>query len=498
MPINDADPQDWIYFHFNPELQGIEFRDVGGGLYEQVFVRHPSTDPFIATWYTFPNQNEYAPKDLFSKHPSKPGLWLYEGRSDNVIVFSNGEKFNPNAMEGILNSYPDIRQVLVIGQARFQPAALIELEGEPPLSDEARKSFLDELAPYLNKANDAAPGYAKLQPEYIAFTKADKPMLVADKGTVKRAATLRAYQAEIDNLYADAERLANNVPITELSVHDIDALTGSLQDMMAATIRIDRLEPDQDIFAAGTDSLQVINMVRQLKASLAKAEPDFPIDLISAKVIYSNPKAAQLAKSLHQLATKGDEVYQDLEQIRIQKMKDYLAKFSEDLPKATGQKAEKDDRLTVVLTGSTGSLGSYLIDALLAPKQVPRIICLNRSSDAEEKQKEVNASRDLITDWGNRIRFLKTDLSKPHLGLSSTDYEMLLHDTSYIIRKPNPSARCHPTQRLTICQTTNGKSTSTSPSTPSLPTSPAPGTSLTSAPTPSSRPPSSSHRASRR
>lgn len=188
-------------------MKGIEFREIEKGLYEQVFVHHPSTDPYHSVWYTFPDKDEYSASDLFSKHPSKPNLWLYEGRADNMIVFSNGEKFNPGGMETTLHSHPDVTNALVVGQARFQPAALIELKGNPSLSDKAKKEMLDSLTPYIDKANEAAPGFAKLQRDLIAFTTPEKPMILADKGTVKRAATTKAYEHEIDNIYADAEVL---------------------------------------------------------------------------------------------------------------------------------------------------------------------------------------------------------------------------------------------------------------------------------------------------
>ena len=150
LPLYDKEPEDWIYFHLDPRMKGIEFREIDKGLYEQVFVPHPSTDPYHSVWYTFPDKDEYSASDLFSKHPSKPNLWRYEGRADNMIVFSNGEKFNPGGMETTLHSHPDVTNVLVVGQARFQPAALIELKGQPALSDKAKKEMLDSLTPYID------------------------------------------------------------------------------------------------------------------------------------------------------------------------------------------------------------------------------------------------------------------------------------------------------------------------------------------------------------
>ncbi|CAD6576361.1 MAG: hypothetical protein ASARMPRED_007703 [Alectoria sarmentosa] len=434
-PLYDKEPEDWVYFHFDPRMKGVEFREFGDGLYEQFFLRHPSTDPYHSTWYTFPNLSEYSTKDLFSKHPTKPDLWFYEGRSDDVIVFSNGEKFNPSAMEAVLRTHPDVSRCIVVGQARFEPAALIELKGSP--SEEANKELLDSFTPYIIKVNETAPAYAKLQRDHIAFIKPDKPMSMADKGTVKRAATTKAYKEEIDQLYANADDAS--LPTVRLDAHDRDTLTTGLQDLLVGTIGLEAITPEQDIFAVGADSLQVMNLVRQLRSSFTAQQGEAVIQphLITPKIVYSNPTAAKLADALHQLTGHSAEVSEKMEEQRIKKMEEMLAKYSEDLPKASANSVdvgEGDDKLTVVLTGSTGSLGSYLLDALIASDRVSKVICLNRGAQSEDKQKKSNASRGLVTEWGkDKVQFLTTDLSKPHLGLKANDYDLLVKEASFII-----------------------------------------------------------------
>lgn len=444
LPLYHKEPEDWMYFHLHPDMKGIEFREVSDGLYEQFFVRHPSTDPYHATWYTFPDKPEYSTHDLFSKHPTKSNLWFYEGRSDDVIVFSNGEKFNPSAMEAILRTHPSVSRALVVGQARFEPAALIELRGTP--SEEAKKDLLDSFTPYLIKVNEAAPAYAKLQRDHIAFTKPEKPMIMADKGSIKRAATTKAYEEEIDQIYANADDAS--LPTMKLDTHDVDALTEGLQELLIGTIGLEVISPDQDIFAVGADSLQVMNLVRQLRSSLAAQHGEgheegvIPPHLISPKIVYSNPTASKLANALHQMTGHSAEVSEKLEEQRIEKMEQMLAKFSEDLPKglANGVDVREDDnKLVVVLTGSTGSLGSYLLDALLGSKQVSKVICLNRGAHSEDKQKKANASRGLITEWDReKVQFLTTDLNKPRLGLDENDYDLLVREASFIVRKSPP------------------------------------------------------------
>ena len=426
-----------MYFHYSPDLKGVEFREVGDGLYQQFMVRHPSTDGYHATWYTFPDKSEYCTSDLFSKHPTKPDLWFYEGRSDDVIVFSNGEKFNPSAMEATLRTHPDVSRVIVVGQARFEPAALIELHGSR--SEKSEKDLLDSFTPYIIKVNETAPAYAKLQRDHITFTKPDKSMIMADKGSVKRAATTKAYAEEIEQLYAHAND--SSLPTIKLDAEDRDALEKGLQQLLVGTIGLESIAPEQDIFAIGADSLQVLNLVKQLRSSFEAQHGHgvVPPHLISPKLIYANPTAAKLADALHQMSGHGAEASGKLEEQRLKKMEDMLTKYSKDLPKATANEVnvkEDEKKLTIVLTGSTGSLGSYILDALLGSDRVAKVICLNRGVHSEDKQKKSNASRDLISDWeSDKVQFLTTNLGKAHLGLSSSDYDVLVKEASFIIRK---------------------------------------------------------------
>ncbi|KAB5545666.1 hypothetical protein GE09DRAFT_1224624 [Coniochaeta sp. 2T2.1] len=63
-------------------------------------------------YYTFPNlKTEWSTKDLYKKHPTLPDHWMYHGGTDNIIVFSNGEKLKPSTVEDALGmitlSLPD-------------------------------------------------------------------------------------------------------------------------------------------------------------------------------------------------------------------------------------------------------------------------------------------------------------------------------------------------------------------------------------------------------
>lgn len=73
---------------------------------------------------------------------------------------------------------------------------------------------------------------------------------------------------------------------------------------------------------------------------------------------------------------------------------------------------------TVILTGSIGALGSYILNILLANSTVAHVYCLNRSSDGLLFQTERNQARGLPAQLSStRITFLAVELSQSHLGL---------------------------------------------------------------------------------
>jgi thioester reductase-like protein len=99
--------------------------------------------------------------------------------------------------------------------------------------------------------------------------------------------------------------------------------------------------------------------------------------------------------------------------------------------------SEADGAITVILTGSTGSLGSYLLDSLVRQEHIRKIYCLNRAEDGLAKQKIASGDRGLDTAaWGtDRVEFLHVDLSQPIFGLTRKKYPQLLQETTHIIRE---------------------------------------------------------------
>jgi acyl-coenzyme A synthetase/AMP-(fatty) acid ligase len=117
-PIEVMQRDDWPYIKLSACAGGV-YRPYADDIYELVIERKPGLEPFQPVFWMYPDLEEYHTKDLFTKHNSKADLWLWQGRTDDIIVLSNGEKFNATAMEDmIVSGHPAVESALVCGEGR--------------------------------------------------------------------------------------------------------------------------------------------------------------------------------------------------------------------------------------------------------------------------------------------------------------------------------------------------------------------------------------------
>jgi MFS family permease len=293
IPVKPKDMEDWAYFHFADEEVGIEWHPSGQeGLYELVYVRKLELDHLQGPFITFPDLSEYHTKDCFSKHPSKPKLWKYESRLDDIIVLSNGEKLNPVPMEKILQDSPAVKGVLIYGQGKFQTSLLVE----PKSYDTAHTDLQAQLKPLIEQANRACPTYGRLSPDLVVFTSMEKPLPRAAKGTIQRAKSYALYKTELEALYSkelddDDEKHEFFTTTLDLSHSAESSLHKYISTML--DIPIHTLTSTCDIFAFGMDSLHVMTIVRDINRARGPTQ-----EPINQAFIYDNPSVSKLAAAL--------------------------------------------------------------------------------------------------------------------------------------------------------------------------------------------------------
>jgi thioester reductase-like protein len=416
-PLLSVPKENWNHLKVHPAM-GVELRPHSSTTWEMFIVRKPELEKYQAIFSTFPDINEFPLHDLYAKHPMRPDLWLYEGRDDDILVLSNGEKVNPASMQHTIEEHPAVRSALVVGHGRFQVSVVIESVAKLPSSENEQEALLDSIFVKVEEANKAAPAHAQIDRQHVIFASADKPFRRTAKGTVTRSATIKNYEAEINDLYekADEEYLAHGPRFDTTTAEKLH------EGIRATVLSISGLQSFQDtgdLFAAGVDSLQVLHLQKQLQAGLGRREG------VDSKLIYSNPSIDSLSRAIWGLLHPEDSTAAISS---VDAMTSIFEKYTRDLPRNANSNA------VVILTGSTGSVGSYLLDTLMDTKQVTEIWCLNRSQDAQKRQGQNSTERGLRMDWKARnVHFLKADLSQPLLGLSEEEYKTMLKRATHII-----------------------------------------------------------------
>lgn len=431
MSLYVPDSKHWYQYIFDDAGSNFKWKAVEGqeGVYEQIFVKKDPRSGLQGCFYTFPDLDEWSTKDLFKKVPDQPGAWTYYGRADNIIVFSNGEKLNPVTIEDTITGNPKVSGAVVVGTGKFQPSLLIEPMHYPD-DDTQAKALIEEIWPIVVRANKETVAHGQIGKQYIALTKPEKPFPRAGKGSIQRALALQLYQAEIEQLYKDAGE-SQSTDAIQLDTSSEDSLAKSIQGAFSSTLHIPDIDPDTDFFAAGIDSMQVLTMSRALQRGLRAAGISTDASTIASRVIYTNPTPRRLASSLFRQITSSESSANA--NWSIHDMEAMIQKYSNDLPSLAplaSAPATKD--LTVILTGSTGAIGSYLLDFLSSLPSVDRIIALNRATDGHARQTQASASRGLSTTFA-KVTFYHADLSRHDLGLSVAEYADLKSHAHVII-----------------------------------------------------------------
>jgi thioester reductase-like protein len=456
--------EDWDYLDFSTAF-GVDMRPSTDELYELVIVRQPEVEAYQGVFYTFPELSEYKTNDLFTKHPTKDELWRHQGRSDDIVVYSTGKKFNPissksyglvvakfpmhiripypfenlssaraaplsksrdvkllltpqSLVEDTLCSDPNIKSAIVYGTGKFQSALLIEPHGQ----DKSKADLLDEIWPCIHKANAVCPAHARVEKNFIIFTNPDKPLPRAGKGTVQRKLALHLYQTELDGLYQDPTDGPGSKEKPLLNT--AQDLPSTIRTCVANLEGLQSVSPTDNFFEMGMDSLGVISLARALnsafKARTLNCKP------VSESMIYAHPTIDSLALALGQSGIAENQSHEAMQR--------QYDTYSLDLPIVARPPTHKTEEKTFLLTGSTGSLGSYILESILSADQTCKVYCLNRGSDSEERQHKSNLPKGLSTNF-DRVEFLSmgSGAGEQWLGLELPQYKRLLREVTHVI-----------------------------------------------------------------
>ena len=393
--------------------------------------------------YPFGWNTSFELQDELECHPKRQEMVRIIGRNDDLIVLGTGEKVLPRILEDILSQSPLVKTAVAFGTGRFMLGVLVEPSNYDTVEQD-QDAFIQLIWPFIEKANSITDSHAHITSKTSVIVKPrHKTIPRSDKGSVMRKEFTKIFEDDINETYKNLEE-DNTDPETNFKI-DLNDLERSLaeitQSCLPKRVTPDSWSFDDDIFELGLDSLQAVRFHKALSAAVADLGGDLRVGL-RHNFLYVNPSVAKMATALRnpqqiqQSKGRGDE------------MRKLTKRFSPSWMEIDFNNAPPP--IVALVTGSTGNLGSYVLESLSRHPQVQRIICLGRSTKGEQGgtipdrlrkcQEDTNQERGIFLteeEWA-KIEFLPWEPGSQRLGLTQAQFNEVCSSVTHIFHAAWP------------------------------------------------------------
>lgn len=389
--------------------------------------------------------DDFVVQDLLTCNPLNPSNeFRIAGRADDLVVLATGEKVRPSLLEQAVSENPLVRGALAFGDGKFQLGLIVEAAPHVVLDIERPEDvavYVDKIWPSVEVGNEGTDHHGRVTREMIIVTHANvKPLTRTPKGSIPRGPNVAMFQAQVDELYARAD----TVDADPLPLDDPEEMKDAVRQAVHNAYTIRRTISDtDDFFERGMDSLQATMLRRRLTAALTLSMEAAGRELkpLPVDVVYANPSVDLLYAALGAHCTDGAETKDRLEIVR-EVAKEYVEKIASLRSSAAGSSVRSVQKgATVLLTGSSGSLGSAMLFELVSSPSVARVYALNRGGSRGLKERQEGAFKKLGVElseaaW-SKVSLVEAELGEARFGLSEEVYDELrsvshiLHNGGY-------------------------------------------------------------------
>ncbi|KAE9396384.1 acetyl-CoA synthetase-like protein [Gymnopus androsaceus JB14] len=458
--------RDYEYFKFSPHYT-TEFLEQGpgqDGIYELVLPKTANQTPARLNTTSATGAPAYATSDLLVRHPSeaKDDFWKIYGRKDHQITLSLGEKVNPGPLESLLVIHASayIRSAILFGRVRAHLGVLLDpIHPFDPADVIKLAEFRNMVWPAVEKVNQVAPAFGRLSKEMIVPTWPSLPLSYSIKGDPHRHLALQAYAHVIEAAYEAAyETSQTELPGPRQWDNEEDVknfIRAVVAKILGDATSSTRFQDNTDFYAAGCDSLQTTwiknSILYALRRSHGALGQQLPQDFV-----YLHPTVLRLSLFLVK-CIRGElrpQEFQDehsaLDTMLILKNE---AVAGIRLPSLTGIDSVTPKRSPVqgdivLVTGTTGALGCYILGLLLSDAFVHRVYAANRPSpntghhmkSLAQRQEEafIEKGLDVSLLQSQKLVLVEMDARRADLGVETQIYETIQHSVTHIIHNAWP------------------------------------------------------------
>ncbi|KAH7905379.1 hypothetical protein BJ138DRAFT_779746 [Hygrophoropsis aurantiaca] len=423
--IASDEPSDWPYMRFLyqdevvlvpvPESPGLHRLVIRPGcLVEASAVNH--SDPV-----------GFSPGDVWKAHPTKAGLWKHMGRIGSVTVLSNGEKTDNGQLESLITSNALVRHAIVFGEGRVQNGVIV-LPSAPAWDVE---DVLCNIWPTVEHANSIVPQHSRLVKGLVLVADASKRFALTDKSTIRRSETLSMYTVEIEAAYLrlQAGAMSGNLPEADDRDGILSFIRKTVEDILGKPVA-----DSVDLFESGMDSLAAMNC-RSSLGPLSRALHNN--NNLPQNILYKCPTIIALfhfitASEAPPTSRGTDQLTDHLNSI----IREWCPLPRERLSANINFEAPTDQGVTVLLTGSTGTLGSQLLAQLLRSQDIHMVHCLNRRStkfSMMDRQRSNMDDPNLLEKYSSKVKYWYMELELEGLGLEPLTTEEIRRSVTHIV-----------------------------------------------------------------
>ncbi|THH03024.1 hypothetical protein EW145_g6597 [Phellinidium pouzarii] len=434
--------KDWEYFRV-PSVRETHFEDHGNNEYEIILIASGTFRPTNINT-TVNGREAYATSDLLSPHPTKKGYWKVIGRTDDQIMHSTGEKTNPGPLEAMLCRDSLVHGAIMFGRSRFHCGVLVQPKipfSFDPVDTKKVIEFRNLIWPTIENINAYAPTHSRIFKEMILITSPSKPLLYTPKGTIRRRPILDQYTAEIDAIYAAVDESAQD-EISGPKDWSISNVIKFVRQVVEKTMKNNRqISDDKDLFEFGLDSLQATWIRNTLLRVLRETNPAVARKF-SPTFVYDHPTIIGLANYIAAGVTGASVALPGSIQDKRRELQSLVSKYTTTFPEfraaPTGTRVETVGDV-VLLTGSTGSLGSNILAKLIQNVGIVHVYAMSRpSSDgtsSKERHKKAFAREGLDMSLldGSKVRFLSGDPSHANFVVEPDLFNEMQSSVTHII-----------------------------------------------------------------
>ncbi|KAF9459676.1 hypothetical protein BDZ94DRAFT_1284298 [Collybia nuda] len=427
----------WDYFRFSPHCSPVcvPLEDQEG-VYHLVMKETPTHTPTVLNT-TVDGVKALNTNDLLVRHPTNPELWKVFGRQDDQIMHSTGEKTNPVPLEAILMKDTRITNVVMFGRGKFHAGALVVPDQPFEPSDLTHLAeYRNAIWPTIEQANNFAPSHSRIFKEMIIVANPKKPFELTAKGTPRRHVVLDAYAGEIEAAY-DAVEQSSQVHLQPPSTFTPEATLLFIRRALAEVMPKVPADGD-DIFQHGCDSLQATWLRNTILHAIRVSALKVNTRTLPYNFVYSNPTIRKLADYVVRVSQGAQPSVEGAHE-RAAAMKAMVQKYTSDFPRHMPSN-KAPSRNCVLMTGTTGVLGSFILKSLLETPNIDLVFGLNRP-DAKNNR---NIRDRQISSFENagingslidspKLRLVEGDLNAQNFGLSLEVHEEIRVKTTTII-----------------------------------------------------------------